>query len=136
MGLICFLIPVEKWKKTRKAVASSFSPKILPQFLPVMSERATIITKTIKEHCGSGVEVDFFPYFFNASFDTLCGELKILLEKILILSTLKDQFRIFLNFSFFPRLYKYTYQGIHPSLEQPIGTSFENKNMQIFFCRF
>ncbi|XP_072159615.1 cytochrome P450 4V2 [Bemisia tabaci] len=37
-----------------------------------MNERARIMIQKMQHHCGSGVEVDFYPYFFTASFDTLC----------------------------------------------------------------
>ncbi|XP_072159666.1 cytochrome P450 4C1-like [Bemisia tabaci] len=75
-GLV--IAPVEKWKKTRKILTPSFSPKNITRFVPIMRERATIILQEMQQHCGSGVEVDFYPYFFTASFDTLCGELLIL----------------------------------------------------------
>nr|XP_018915914.1 PREDICTED: cytochrome P450 4C1-like [Bemisia tabaci] len=64
--------PLEKWKKTRKVLTPSFAPKKLTRFVPVMSARATIIVQKMQQHCGSGVEIDFYPHFFTASFDTLC----------------------------------------------------------------
>ncbi|XP_072159839.1 cytochrome P450 4C1 isoform X2 [Bemisia tabaci] len=64
--------PVEKWKKTRKILTPSFSPKNITRFVPLMNERARIIIEQMQQHCGSGVEIDFYPFFFTASFDTLC----------------------------------------------------------------
>nr|XP_018900251.1 PREDICTED: cytochrome P450 4C1-like isoform X2 [Bemisia tabaci] len=64
--------PLEKWKKTRKILTPSFSPKNITRFVPVMNERARIMIQKMQHHCGSGVEKDFYPYFFTASFDTLC----------------------------------------------------------------
>nr|XP_018900345.1 PREDICTED: cytochrome P450 4C1-like isoform X1 [Bemisia tabaci] len=64
--------PVTKWKRTRKALAPYFSPKILTSFVPVMNERANIIVQNIQCHCGTGAEVDIFPYFMPAALDTVC----------------------------------------------------------------
>ncbi|CAH0394423.1 unnamed protein product [Bemisia tabaci] len=64
--------PLEKWKKTRKMLTPSFAPREITRFMPVMSKRATIIVQKMQHHCGSGVEVEFYPYFFTASLDTIC----------------------------------------------------------------
>nr|XP_018900256.1 PREDICTED: cytochrome P450 4C1-like [Bemisia tabaci] len=64
--------PLEKWKKTRKILTPPFSPKNITRFVPLMNERATIIIQKMQQHCGSGVEIDFYPYFFTSAFDTVC----------------------------------------------------------------
>ncbi|CAH0776748.1 unnamed protein product [Bemisia tabaci] len=72
VGTGLFSAPVEKWKKTRKAVTPAFNAKLLEQFMPVFNERNIILIEKLKPHCGDGVEFDIWPYISSLALDIIC----------------------------------------------------------------
>lgn len=62
----------EKWQKRRKILTPAFHFSILEDFVQVMNQQATILTKILREKHANGEEFDIFPYISLYAMDVIC----------------------------------------------------------------